>query len=281
MGTIFNSKVFKGVSIAGKIVKGMAKNGVVFWQDVDEEVGIFASKTAISDAEKYALDKFVKDLKQANLYDKIKVLYPMIGSTSTSCSFDLISSNNNIFNLKFFGGWVFDKNGITPNGINTYANSNFKPSERMVLGDEGYTISVGTFPNDTAIDPVVIGSFNSVSQSSLMVVTEKTNKFSTRLNGTSRKIGTQGVGVYSISTIGNNGLMKKSNLVLNFTRDGALPTFDFYLGNLNLNGSAYGAGYSTKRIQTTVFHKGLTEVEITSLQTIISDFENSLGRKTW
>ena len=32
MGTVFNSKVFKGVSVAGKIVKGMAKNGLVFWK---------------------------------------------------------------------------------------------------------------------------------------------------------------------------------------------------------------------------------------------------------
>ena len=32
MGTIFNSKVFKGVSIAGKIVKGMVKNGVTFYE---------------------------------------------------------------------------------------------------------------------------------------------------------------------------------------------------------------------------------------------------------
>lgn len=34
MGTIFNSKVFKGVSIAGKTVKGMVKNGVVFWKSL-------------------------------------------------------------------------------------------------------------------------------------------------------------------------------------------------------------------------------------------------------
>ena len=34
MRTIFNSKVFKGVSIAGKNVKGMAKNGVVFWKSL-------------------------------------------------------------------------------------------------------------------------------------------------------------------------------------------------------------------------------------------------------
>lgn len=61
----------------------------------------------------------------------------------------------------------------------------------------------------------------------------------------------------------------------------SLPTFNFYLGNMNNNSGAYGNGYSTKRIQTTVFHKGLTGIEITSLQTIISDFENSLGRKTW
>ena len=32
MNTIFNSKVFKGVSIAGKIVKGMVKNGVTFYE---------------------------------------------------------------------------------------------------------------------------------------------------------------------------------------------------------------------------------------------------------
>lgn len=281
MGAVKNNQVFKGVAINGQVAKGLAKNGVVFWKDIDTEVEIFASKTAINETEKYALDKFVKDLKQANLYDKIKVLYPMLGGTSSSCSFDLISSNNNIFNLKFFGGWVFDKNGITPNGINTYANSNFKPSEIMILGDEGYTISIGTFPNDTTSDPIIIGSYNRGSQASFMIITEKASKFSTRLNSTIRKIDTQGVGVYSISTIGNNGLMKKSNSVLNFTRDGALPTLDFYLGNTNINGGAYGNGYSTKRIQTTVFHKGLTEVEITSLQTIISDFENSLGRKTW
>ena len=281
MGAVKNNHVFKGVAINGQVAKGLAKNGVVFWKDIDVEVGIFASKTAISEAEKYALDKFVKDLKQANLYDKIKVIYPMLGGTSSSCSFDLISSNNNAFNLTFFGGWVFDKNGITPNGINTYANSNFKPSERMVLGDEGYTVSIGTFPNDTTPDPVIMGSFNSVTQSSNMIITEKTNKFSTRLNGTVSKIDTQGVGVYSISVIGNNGIMKKINTnSLLFTRDGALPTLNLYLGalNLNSNNSRY---YMTKRIQTTVFHKGLTEIEITSLQTIISDFENSLGRKTW
>ena len=281
MGAVKNNQVFKGVAINGQVAKGLAKNGVVFWKDIDTEVEIFASKTAINETEKYALDKFVKDLKQANLYDKIKVLYPMLGSTSTSCSFDLISSNNNAFNLTFFGGWVFDENGITPNGINTYANSNFKPSQRMILGDEGYTVSIGTFPNDTASDPVIMGSFNSVTQSSSMTITEKTNRFSTKLNAIFSRIGTQGVGVYSISVIGNNGIMKKSNSAsLIFTRDGTLPTLDFYLGSLNNKGDA-SRHYITKRIQTTVFHKGLTEVEITSLQTIISDFENSLGRKTW
>ena len=107
----------------GEVLK--LKVGNFLWQrDVwDTDVATFISKTGItSDIEKNALNTCVKALKSAGLYTKIKVFYPMVGGTANTTKYDLISTNNNAYNIDWYGGLTFSNQGVKGNGTNAHVS---------------------------------------------------------------------------------------------------------------------------------------------------------------
>jgi hypothetical protein len=74
-----------------------------------------------------AINYLVSRLKIALLWNKIRVLYPMVGGSSETCKFNLKDPRDLdvAFRLVFSGGWTFSRDGIIPNGNNTTAETFF------------------------------------------------------------------------------------------------------------------------------------------------------------
>ncbi|MGA1049840.1 MAG: hypothetical protein ACO3UU_17695, partial [Minisyncoccia bacterium] len=87
----------------------------------------------LSDTEKTAINTLVVNLKAANIWTKMKALYPFIGSTATSQKFNLINpaDTNAAFRLSFQGGWTHSSTGALPNGTNAYAETYIIPSTNL------------------------------------------------------------------------------------------------------------------------------------------------------
>lgn len=268
-----NTKIFYGNTEIKKIYLG---NNLIWQRDVwDTDVATFISKTGItSDIETNALNTCVKALKSAGLYTKIKVFYPMVGGTANTTKYDLISTNNNAYNIDWYGGLTFSNQGVKGNGTNAYGNSKYVPSS-----SNAFTVSIGTSISETASDPIILGAFNNINQALLMQI--KGVNCNVRLNGDIKTASiVSGNNIYTFNRVGNlMNMFFNSAKKLEITTNGSVPTNSIYLLNLNLNNTPYG--YSQQRLQSTLFHEGLTDTETITLQTIINQFENDLGRKTW
>jgi hypothetical protein len=77
-----------------------------------------------------ALDSCIVEIKIAlglllganNLSNKFKFIFPRIGGTATTNSYNLTNATQN---GTFFGGWTHDSTGSLPNGVNAYMTTGF------------------------------------------------------------------------------------------------------------------------------------------------------------
>jgi len=89
------------------------------------ETNLFLSRAGITDStQRSAINTLVNTLKTANIWTKMKAIYPMVGGTSNSHKINLVNRN---FNLTFYGGWVHSSTGALPNGSTAYADTGLSP----------------------------------------------------------------------------------------------------------------------------------------------------------
>jgi hypothetical protein len=100
----------------------------------DTDAQAFFDATGITDTtQKNAVNQLVLDLKGAGLWSKMKVIYPMVGGTASTHKWNLKDPRDldAAFRITFNGGWTHDANGITANGINSNAGTNFIPDNHL------------------------------------------------------------------------------------------------------------------------------------------------------
>ena len=124
--------------IIGKAISPFALrkkiNGIV---PTDPDAQLFITATGITGTNATATNKLVIDLKAANIWTKMKAIYPMVGGTATTCKFNLKNpvDSNAAYRLTFFGGGTFSSNGYLPNGTNAYANTFLIPANILTQND--------------------------------------------------------------------------------------------------------------------------------------------------
>ena len=97
----------------------------------NNETNAFLFSTQITDNTiQTATDTLVSDLKTANIFTKMKAIYPMVGGTATTHKFNLVNAQdtNAAYRLSFIGGWTHSANGALPNGTNAYAETYISPN---------------------------------------------------------------------------------------------------------------------------------------------------------
>jgi hypothetical protein len=95
---------------------------------VDVDALAFFTAAGITDTtQKTAVNTLVTDLKTANIWTKMKAIYPFVGGSATSHKFNLKDprDDNAAFRLTFSGGWTHSSTGALPNGANAWANTYF------------------------------------------------------------------------------------------------------------------------------------------------------------
>jgi hypothetical protein len=105
----------------------------------DPDAIAFFTATGITDETiQGAVETLVIGMKADGVWSKMKAIYPFVGGTATSHSYNL--KNTAVHQITWFGGLTHDSNGVTPNGTNGYGNLNFNP--RTHLGTQS---SMGTY----------------------------------------------------------------------------------------------------------------------------------------
>lgn len=263
-------------------------------------VSTFYNNSADSDATNYtnissnssfssAIQLLFVDLKNTGLYFKIQAFYPFLGTTQAQHKWNAKNpqDTNAAFRLVFSGGGTHSNLGYQCNGTNAYANTFFAPSSVQNVNSNGLTVVVGTNNATTQNDVVEIGSFNSVTQASILTSKSNNTTFrrQSRMNGESvlqdNQNDAKGIFTAVRQSATVSKLFRNSTQIASGNSGGNLPTQNIFIGNLNINGTAYASGWSNQRVQFVAIHEGLTDTEVQTLHTIIDAFETAIGRKTW
>lgn len=90
-------------------------------------------------------------VKQAGR-DNFKAVYPFVGGTEFSCKFNFCDprDDDGAFRLSFLGGgWIYDSNGVKPNGTSSYARSFLNANNHLEINNT----TIGVFNNDNSSTP--------------------------------------------------------------------------------------------------------------------------------
>jgi hypothetical protein len=115
------------------------------YSTLDTDAQAFVTAAGITDATQVsAVNTLVTSLKSANIWTKMKALYPFVGGTATSHKFNLKDPRDldAAFRLQFNGGWTHTSTGATPNGTTGYANTYLNPY--VVFGNNQNTLPAGS-----------------------------------------------------------------------------------------------------------------------------------------
>ena len=251
----------------------------------DPDAQAFLNSASITDlTQANAVNTLVTDLKGANLWTKMKALYPMVGGTASTHKFNLKDPRDldAAFRLVFNGGMTHSNTGILFGGVNGYADSklnlfnnygnsynnhfsvyyrtNNKNSEKIGANGGSYYLGMSThicYSDDNTYNDNM--GRNSVSNTTYG--NSAASHISSLLSTTSQKM-------Y------RNGVLKISG---NAFSGYSFPSQNFYFGGLCEAGTA--VYFSNREVAFGSIGDGLSDTEAANLYTSIQKFQTTLLRQ--
>ena len=262
--------------------------GVPIVADTDAQA--FLNAAVITDTtQASAINTLVTDLKTANIWTKMKALYPFVGGTATTHKYNLKDPRDldAAFRLQFNGGWTHSSTGALPNGTTGYANTYFNPSTNLSIDNthmsyysrtnnarDSYDMGLTT----TTTSPLrsmhaalkwsdsstcwSMGFQNPTTSSSEVCVTLSSTRANFLFNKTSST---------STSLFANNTKYTAS------VTNRSLPSGNFYLGARNLNGGV--ETFTNRESAFASIGDGLTDAEAAAFYTAVQAYQTTLGRQ--
>jgi hypothetical protein len=243
----------------------------------DADAQAFIDATGISGTNAAIINQLVLDLKSANLWTKMKAVYPMIGGTSTTCKYNLINpvDTNAGYRLTFSGGWTFSSTGANPNGTNAYANT-YLP-QTALTSNSGH-----------------ISYYSRENGVGLLVSAEDVCRYSISPNNGTNDIyaplqcfspatvfgAIDSRGFFIGTRTGGTNQFFYANAVdqgLPFQGSNTLQNFNFYLAARN-NGGTSVDNYTANECAFASIGDGLNSGEVTSFNTLVQSYQTSLNR---
>ena len=255
----------------------------------DTDAQAFITAASITDGtQQSAVNQLVLDLKSANIWTKMKAIYPIVGGSASTHKWNLKDPRDldAAYRLTFSTGWTHSSTGMTPNGTSAYASTFLVPSS--VFNTTTYNhLSYYSRTNNTNID-FLMGARN--SNETAMILSGRdgfwgyycdapspsvyrnaysTSSFNTAAFSLGSQTGTN-VKVYR-----NNSIVV-SNTEARFTLS-ALCTRALIIGAWDSIGTI--GNYTNKQCAFSSIGDGLTDTEASNLYTAVQNYNTTLGRQ--
>ena len=269
-----------------EIINGVGKAGIrvstgpVVSYDMDAQAFLTAAGITAT-TEVNAVNELVKDLKSANIWTKMKAVYPMVGGTATTHKFNLKDPRDldAAYRLAFFGGWTHTSTGALPNGTDAYANTFLSTS---TIGLNSGHLSFYSRTNNTNLG-IDIGSYlgSPTTNSYLrLYVSGAIRNYAYCGSSTANVSGVVStLGFYSVSRTAASVMKgyRNGSIEINSTvNSNATSSLTFYLG-ANNNGGSPG-GRSNRENAFASIGDGLTDLESNLFYQIVEKYQYALGR---
>jgi hypothetical protein len=253
----------------------------------DPDAVAFLTAAGISDPTiETAIDTLVKDLKTANIWSKMKAIYPFVGGTASAHKWNLKNplDTDAAFRLVFNGGWTHSGNGVTGNATNSFANTFLNPSSELIVNSTHVSIYSRTNIAQNGID---CGANTAASNRiAIHLKWSDNNSYhdmyadsppgriffaSGSINSTKFYIANRSAS--NVFKVFRDGNLMGSQLS---TQSNSLPNLNLYIGARNTSASfdlTTSRNYAFASIGD-----GLTDSDCTAFTTAVNNFQTSLSR---
>ena len=244
-----------------------------------------------SSRQQRAVIELVRGLKHAQLWSKMKAIYPLVGGTATTHKFNLKDPRDAdaAFRLTFSGGWTHSSNGADPNGTNAWANT-FLPHNTMAQNSIHIAYYIREDVRAEQIDFGAIADTVGFNVSPSIYIISRWNNGATGndfyavVNHTNSVAGMQTANsnsqaLWIVTRTASNAqkAYKNASGFVNNTQTSNTPSAsNLYLGACNVLGTA--AYFSARQTAFATIGDGLTDSDATNLYNIVQRYQTSLGR---
>jgi hypothetical protein len=254
----------------------------------DADAQAFITAAGITDAtQQSAVNQLVLDLKSANIWTKMKAIYPIVGGTASTHKWNLKDPRDldAAYRLTFATGWTHSSIGMLPNGTSAYADTFFIPATNGLLNsshisfysrtnnttvanDFGANNSLGT-AGATQMYIYIAGQYRGISDSLASIVSDYV--LFTNSNTTGFYINTRTAS--NAQAVYKNGTIQNSN-----TKTGNRTSLKLLIGAQNKDNPNGVIDYSNRQCAFASIGDGLTGVEALAFYTSVQTFQTTLGR---
>ena len=283
MAILIQNKGLSGrFKISGNSTGGFKARYVGSSIDADAQAFFDRVTTAggvLTATERSAIITLVASLKSANIWNAMKAVYPMVGSSSVACAQNLKSSS---FTGTFSSGWTIASTGIVGNGTSAFMDTGFNTSTNLVKTSVHLSLYIRNNSSTGQPYELANGSIGGMTTDITGLQTRYSNNnayFYAADNGTySTSYSTAesrgfwcGSRSLNVQTLYRNGAQVASTAA----GSGNLANNNLYLGAAN-NGGA--AGFFSDKIFA--FASIGTEISaVADFYTAVQAFQTTLGRQ--
>lgn len=261
----------------------------------DADALAFFTAAGITDTtQKTAVNNLVTDLKAANIWTKMKALYPFVGGSASSHKWNLKDPRDldAAFRLVFNGGWTHSATGALPNGTTGYANTFFAPLAQSMSTSSFHLTNYARQAATNGTSRAYIGSNSNESTTGDITIMGWLNAGSLEggsiagINNSSEyspqpALTTSTAGLKILTTNGNrnarfyrNGVYQASEIAQTYN----FNNYNLYLSAVN-NRDIVTTVYSNIQHGFTSIGDGLSDTEAANLYTAVQAFNTTLSRQ--
>jgi len=262
-------RIARGISIAN--ISKPLSTAIAY----DADATAFFTAASITDTtQKNAVNTLVISLKSANIWTKMKALYPIVGGVASSHAVNLKQPGT--FNLSFATGWTHSSTGMTPNGA-TYADTSLIQNSALLQND--YSFGLYSRTNKTGNLGVSTGIVQAAGYTYLYLK-NTSNNLVLNMNGLSEFTfsNTDSRGFYQSIRNSSTVIKQLKNVTINnsFITSTINHSIPFFLGARNQDSTA--TAYDNCELAFSYYGYSLTDAEALSFYNAVQTYQTTLGR---
>jgi hypothetical protein len=253
----------------------------------DTDAQAFITAAGITDAtQQSAVNQLVLNLKSANIWTKMKAIYPIVGGTATTHKWNLKDPRDldAAFRLTFSTGWTHSSNGMQGNGTSSLADTFITPS--LILSLNNTHVSIYSRTNNFNAFTTDVGVQDGSSNSITLSLRNNSDACNTRINegftaswGTNTNSACFFIGNRTASNVRKtfiNGILVNNNT----TASTGLATTKIGIGANYYNNLPGSSNYfSNRQYAFASIGDGLTDTEAANFYTAVQNYNTTLGRQ--
>jgi len=247
---------------------------------LDGDAARFLQVTGVTGQnEVFALNNLVQKLKYANLWTRYQIIYPFLGTTSTTQKFNLKNplDTNAAYRISFVNGGTFNASGYTSDGVNDYGNTNLIGTS-MGAGLNNFSVSY-YIKDNTTTGVFDMGTRNNTFWLS-SVFRNASGQFTTRaFNNTASALThsyTTGLATISRAAAANYiHAVNNTSATATQTSTGR-PAYNLVIGAYNDFGNV--GLFAGRNYQFFSVGNSITLAEHTTLWNIVAEYQSNLNR---